>query len=219
MIWLWSEYFRAIPHLQQSGVLKNFALETEGHFSGQYQAVAKRYYSPDRRVIHPAAPVVGHFNDLAYVSNIDLLLAKDVFSSSEQAKTVDFEQTQRCYQFQLASTSPLAAQQVIANTLNISAIAASEQIAQRLRRVKEGQGAFSQHGAVFSDQPLPATSEQLPDSTGAAASSTGLTAFKPVYAHGPAASAGQFSEYRPHLSRIFPEIQNRPAVTAAPDRG
>lgn len=186
MIWLWSEYFRAIPHLQQSGVLKNFALETEGDFSGQYQVVAKRYYSPDRRVIHPAAPVVGHFNDLAYVSNIDLLLAKDVFSSSEQAQTVDFEQTQRCYQFQVASTSSLAAQQVIANTLNISAIAASE---------------------------------QLPDSTDAAASSTGLTAFKPVYAHGPAASAGQFSEYRPHLSRIFPEIQNRPAVTAAPDRG
>ncbi|MCO8087470.1 hypothetical protein [Acinetobacter indicus] len=139
MIWLWSEYFRAIPHLQQSGVLKNFALETEGHFSGQYQVVAKRYYSPDRRVIHPAAPVVGHFNDLAYVSNIDLLLAKEDFSASGQAQTVDFEQTQRCYQFQLASTSPLAAQQVIANTLNISAIAASEQIAQRLRRVKAGQ--------------------------------------------------------------------------------
>ncbi|WP_286413681.1 hypothetical protein [Acinetobacter indicus] len=139
MIWLWSEYFRAIPHLQQSGVLKNFALETEGDFSGQYQVVAKRYYSPDRRVIHPAAPVVGHFNDLAYVSNIDLLLAKEDFSASGQAQTVDFEQTLRCYQFQRASTSPLAAQQVIANTLNISAIAASEQIAQRLRRVKAGQ--------------------------------------------------------------------------------
>lgn len=139
MIWLWSEYFRAIPHLEQSGVLKNFALETEGHFSGQYQVVAKRYYSPDRRVIHPAAPVVGHFNDLAYVSNIDLLLAKEDFSASDQAKTVDFEQTQRCYQFQLASTSPLAAQQVIVNTLNISAMAASEQIAQRLRRVKAEQ--------------------------------------------------------------------------------
>jgi len=90
-------------------------------------------------VIHPAAPVVGHFNDLAYVSNIDLLLAKEDFSASSQAQTVDFEQTQRCYQFQVTSGSSLAAQQVIANTLNISAIAASEQIAQRLRRVKAGQ--------------------------------------------------------------------------------
>jgi len=39
MIWLWSEYFRAIPHLEQSGVLKNFALETEGHF---FRAVSGR---------------------------------------------------------------------------------------------------------------------------------------------------------------------------------
>ncbi len=24
MLWIWSEYFRAIPHLEQTGVLKNF---------------------------------------------------------------------------------------------------------------------------------------------------------------------------------------------------
>ena len=36
MIWVWSCYFRAIPHLQQVGVLKNFQLKHLDDFSGEY---------------------------------------------------------------------------------------------------------------------------------------------------------------------------------------
>ena len=35
MIWVWSSYFHAIPHLQQVGVLKNFQLKHLDDFSGE----------------------------------------------------------------------------------------------------------------------------------------------------------------------------------------
>lgn len=76
MLWIWSEYFRAIPHLEQTGVLKNFQVTATQAFSGEYLLLDKRYYSASSRTLHPAAPtVVGGFQDLAYVSNIDLLLS------------------------------------------------------------------------------------------------------------------------------------------------
>lgn len=73
MIWVWSSYFRAIRHLQQVGVLKNFQLKHLDDFSGEYVLLKKCYYSLARRSLHPASSVVGSFNDLAYVSHIDLL--------------------------------------------------------------------------------------------------------------------------------------------------
>lgn len=139
MIWIWSSYFRAIPHLQQVGVLKNFQLKHLDDFSGEYVLLEKRYYSPARRSFHPASPVVGSFNDLAYVSNIDLLLGTGKLSDTLNLKQVEFEQEQRCYRFKIKSTTSLSAEDIYANSLNVSVIANSERVADQLRQLRTGQ--------------------------------------------------------------------------------
>jgi hypothetical protein len=141
MIWVWSCYFRAIPHLQQVGVLKNFQLKHLDDFSGEYVLLEKRYYSPARRSLHPASPVVGSFNDLAYVSNIDLLLGTGKLSDKLNLKQVEFEQ-QRCYHFKLKSTARLSAEDIYADSLNVSVIANSERVADQLRQLRTGQKAY-----------------------------------------------------------------------------
>jgi len=142
MIWIWSSYFRAIPHLQQVGVLKNFQLKHLDDFSGEYVLLEKRYYSPARRSLHPASPVVGSFNDLAYVSNIDLLLGTGKLSHTLNLKQVEFEQQQRCYHFKLKSTARLSAEDIYADSLNVSVIAHSACVADQLRQLRTGQRVY-----------------------------------------------------------------------------
>ena len=142
MIWVWSCYFRAIPHLQQVGVLKNFQLKHLDDFSGEYVLLEKRYYSPARGSLHPASPVVGSFNDLAYVSNIDLLLGTGKLSDTLNLKQVEFEQQQRCYHFKLKSTARLSAEDIYADSLNVSVIANSERVADQLRQFRTGQRVY-----------------------------------------------------------------------------
>ncbi|MCY1160968.1 hypothetical protein D9M71_07370 [compost metagenome] len=142
MIWVWSSYFRAIPHLQQVGVLKNFQLKHLDDFSGEYVLLEKRYYSPARRSLHPASPVVGSFNDLAYVSNIDLLLGTGKLSHTLSLKQVEFEQQQRCYHFKLKSTARLSAEDIYADSLNVSVIANSGRVADQLRQLRTGQRVY-----------------------------------------------------------------------------
>lgn len=142
MIWVWSCYFRAIPHLQQVGVLKNFQLKHLDDFSGEYVLLEKRYYSPARRSLHPASPVVGSFNDLAYLSNIDLLLGTGKLSHKLNLKQVEFEQQQRCYHFKLKSTARLSAEDIYADSLNVSVIANSERVADQLRQLRTGQRVY-----------------------------------------------------------------------------
>lgn len=142
MIWLWSSYFRAIPHLQQVGVLKNCQLKHLDDFSGEYMLLEKRYYSPARRSLHPASPVVGSFNDLAYVSNIDLLLGTGKLSHKLNLEQVEFEQQQRCYHFKLKSTARLSVEDIYADSLNVSVIANSERVADQLRQLRTGQRVY-----------------------------------------------------------------------------
>ena len=142
MIWVWSSYFRAIPHLQQVGVLKNFQLKHLDDFSGEYVLLEKRYYSPARRSLHPASPVVGSFNDLAYVSNIDLLLGTGKLSHKLNLEQVEFEQQQRCYHFKLKSTARLSAEDIYADSLNVSVIANSARVADQLRQLRTGQRVY-----------------------------------------------------------------------------
>lgn len=142
MIWVWSSYFRAIPHLQQVGVLKNFQLKHLDDFSGEYVLLKKRYYSPARRSLHPASPVVGSFNDLAYLSNIDLLLGTGQLSHTLNLKQVEFEQQQRCYHFKLKSTAHLSTADIYANSLNVSVIANNEHVADQLRQLRTGQSVY-----------------------------------------------------------------------------
>lgn len=142
MIWVWSSYFRAIPHLQQVGVLKNFQLKHLDDFSGEYVLLEKRYYSPARRSLHPASPVVASFNDLAYVSNIDLLLGTGKLSHKLNLEQVEFEQQQRCYHFKLKSTARLSAEDIYADSLNVSVIANSARVADQLRQLRTGQRVY-----------------------------------------------------------------------------
>ena len=94
-LWVWNEFFRAIPHLQEKGVLKNFKVEPVKRISATYIVHDHRFVKPDRRVLHQASPVVGHFNDLAYLSNIDVLLLTQPLPAI-QAK-LEFDEAKRCY--------------------------------------------------------------------------------------------------------------------------
>ncbi|MEW9150245.1 hypothetical protein AB2762_07195 [Acinetobacter indicus] len=84
MIWLWSGLFPCHPASTAVGGVKE-ALRWK--LKGIFPAVSGR--GKTLRQSGPAGDSsgctggAGRFNDQAYVSNIDLLLAKDVFSSSE----------------------------------------------------------------------------------------------------------------------------------------
>src|SRR5690606_40574822 len=73
-LWVWNEFFRAIPQLQEKGVLKNFHVEPVKRISATYIVHDHRFVKPNRRVLHQASTVVWHFNDLAYLSKIDVIL-------------------------------------------------------------------------------------------------------------------------------------------------
>ncbi|ANF82627.1 hypothetical protein A3K93_10770 [Acinetobacter sp. NCu2D-2] len=137
-LWIWSEYFRAIPHLEQVGVLKNFNVEVVEPHSGTYQVVDKRYYSPGQRMLHPAAPMVSSFNDLAYLSNIDVLLAPKSLSLGS-LKGFDFEQDQRCFEVIAQDLSPQQLKSLIPQLLNLSVIAATDEVAAQIRHLKSKQ--------------------------------------------------------------------------------
>lgn len=135
-IWVWSAYFRAIPHLEESGVLKNFKVEVVQPVSATYTVLDKSFIKPNRRVLHQASPFVGSFNDLAYVSNIDILLATQPLPTM-QAK-LQLDQPKRCFQIEVAVTT--AQQEAIkTHVQHFSLIAANENIANQIRRLKSGQ--------------------------------------------------------------------------------
>ncbi|GAA5556811.1 hypothetical protein Asch01_01516 [Acinetobacter schindleri] len=135
-IWVWSEYFRAIPHLEESGVLKNFKVEAVQPVSATYTVLDKSFIKPNRRVLHQASPFVGSFNDLAYVSNIDILLATQPLPTMQARLQLD--QPKRCFQIQGAVTT--AEQEAIkTHVQHFSLIAANENIANQIRRLKSGQ--------------------------------------------------------------------------------
>ena len=55
---------------------------------------------------------------------------------------VEFEQQQRCYQFKLKSTARLSAEDIYADSLNVSVIAHSERVADQLRQLRTGQRVY-----------------------------------------------------------------------------
>ena len=139
MIWVWAEYFREIPHLEQAGVVKNFQVEEQADFSGEFRVLGKRYYGPPRTALYATSPWGGKFNDLAYVSSIDLLLGQGQLKNPYLAKKIDFDQKSRCYQFTAESGAGLTDEAIRADSLSISAVAGSAQAADQLRRLKAGQ--------------------------------------------------------------------------------
>lgn len=136
-LWIWSEYFRAIPHLEQVGVLKNFNVELLEPHQAEYRVLAKQYYSPNQRMLHPAAPMVGSFNDLAYLSNIDVLLIHPNISEAELSQ-FKIEQTSRCFDLE-AKQSSTDLNKLRAHIKNFSVIAESDAVAKQIRQLKADQ--------------------------------------------------------------------------------
>ena len=155
-LWVWSEFFRAIPHLEQAGVLKNFQVQSIAPHQAEYRVLAKQYYGPERRTIHPASPVVGSFNDLAYLSNIDLLLAAPN-ASSAIFKPFKLEQDRRCVNITAPDNPQADPANIQPHLLNLSVIAASEAVANKIRRLKADQRIWLQGHWV---QVKSATSQQ-----------------------------------------------------------
>ena len=135
-LWVWNEFFRAIPHLQEKGVLKNFQVEPVKRISATYILHDHRFVKPDRRVLHQASPVVGHFNDLAYLSNIDVILLTQPLLAM-QAK-LEFDEAKRCYQIE-GQISEADRNFINTHVQYFSLIAATEKIADQIRRLKSGQ--------------------------------------------------------------------------------
>ena len=135
-VWIWSEYFRAITHLQESGVLKNFKVESVRPVSATYTILDKSFIKPDRRVLHQASPFVGSFNDLAYVSNIDVLLTTRPLPDM-QVK-LELDKPKRCFQIEGAINTEKQ-EAIKTHVQHFSLIAASENIANQIRRLKSGQ--------------------------------------------------------------------------------
>ncbi|MDH5820169.1 hypothetical protein [Acinetobacter pseudolwoffii] len=135
-LWVWNEFFRAIPHLEERGVLKNFSVEPIQPISATFTVHDKRFVKPNRRVLHQASPMVGHFNDLAYVSNIDVLLLSQ--SLPVMQATLAFDKAKRCYQIE-EQISKAEAEFLSTHVQHFSLIAANEKIANQIRRLKSGQ--------------------------------------------------------------------------------
>lgn len=136
LLWSWAEFFRAIPHLQESGVLKNFKLSSVAAFQTEVTVLNKCFVKPQRQVLHQASPYVGHFNDLAYVSNIDVLVTQK--SLPNMSAKLTFDQPRRCFKVegQLSAAEQAVIQQQVQH---LSVIAANAQIANQIRRLKAGQ--------------------------------------------------------------------------------
>lgn len=136
-LWIWSEYFRAIPHLEQVGVLKNFNVELLEPYQAEYRVLDKKYYSPNRRMLHPAAPMVGSFNDLTYLSNIDVLLVQPNISDAELSQ-FKIEQTSRCFDLE-AKHGSADLNKIRLHIENFSVIASSDAVAKQIRQLKANQ--------------------------------------------------------------------------------
>ncbi|KAB0629149.1 hypothetical protein F7P75_01970 [Acinetobacter gandensis] len=140
LLWVWAEFFRAIPNLEQVGVLKNFQLTTKEEIQGRFTVLDKRYYSAGHRLLHPAAPtVVGGFQDLAYVSNIDLLLSQNQQSYQTLKQQFEWTQDSRCFELKAKSSTSAPLAQTSEQLFNMSVIASTEAVANQIRRLKAGQ--------------------------------------------------------------------------------
>lgn len=135
-LWVWNEFFRAIPHLEERGVLKNFQVKAIQPISATFTVYDKRFVKPNRRVLHQASPMVGHFNDLAYVSNIDVLLLSQPLSKLQA--TPEFDKEKRCYYIE-GQVSNAAQKFLVTHVQHFSLIAANQKIADQIRRLKSGQ--------------------------------------------------------------------------------
>lgn len=137
LIWGWMEYFRAIPDLEQAGVQKNFQVNAIAPMSGSFMVLDKSFYSPNRGFVHPASSVtVGSYQNLIYLSNIDLLLAEPQMTPDSVKQQAEWSQENRCYT--LAPKAHMEAG-LPSRLLNVSVIAATAQAANQLRRIKPGQ--------------------------------------------------------------------------------
>lgn len=135
-IWVWMEYFRAVPHLEQQGVLNNFQVESVESVQIKATVLKKQFIQPARRTIHPASPVVGSFNDLAYLSNIDVLLSNAPVPSLQGEW--GFDDVRRCFTFEgtLDTQQQVWTQQ---HVQQLSLIAANEAVTNTMRRLRAGQ--------------------------------------------------------------------------------
>lgn len=135
LIWVWYEYLREIPHLEQAGVLQNFRIESVEPHQAHYQVLDKQIVSPNRRVMHPASPIVRGFQDLAYLSNVDVIVTTAAFKPMEK---LEFDTVRRCY----FSHDPISNEQkhlLMQDTRHFSLVAATAGIAKKLQRLKAGQ--------------------------------------------------------------------------------
>ena len=135
-IWLWMEYFREIPHLAQQGVLNNFKVETIEPLQLQAMVLDKQFVRPARRTIHPASPVVDSFDDLAYLSNVDVLLSTSTLPNLNGKLLFDDEK--RCFKFE--GTLDLSEQNWLQQHVQqLSLIAVNKEVSKVMRRLKTGQ--------------------------------------------------------------------------------
>jgi len=135
-IWIWAEYFRAVPHLEESGVLKNFQVESIQPVSATFTVLEKSFIKPNRRVLHQASPFVGGFNDLAYLSNIDVLLTRKPLPAM-QAK-LELDPPKRCFQVE-GAVEAVQQNAIKTQVQHYSLIAANAEIANQIRRLKSAQ--------------------------------------------------------------------------------
>ena len=135
-IWIWMEYFREIPHLEQQGVLNNFKVETIEPRQIKATVLDQQFVRPNRRTIHPASPVVYGFEDLAYVSNVDVLLSDSILPSLKGR--IEFDDHKRCFSVEGAVD---ANQQdwLQQHVQQLSLIAANKAVTKTMRRLKAGQ--------------------------------------------------------------------------------
>lgn len=136
LVWMWSEYFRAIPNLQEAGVLNNFQVQKQAPVSAVFTVIDKRYYSAGQNLIRPTAPVAGGFQHLEYLSNMDVLLSPIERAAAIKNQT-EWEQHGRCFTLK-AKTGADAADLLSEQLLNLSMIAQNEQAANQLRKLKAG---------------------------------------------------------------------------------
>lgn len=136
VIWIWFEYFREIPHLEEVGVLKNFRVVSVKPSEATYTVLEKNFVTPQSGPLYRHSTSVNRgYRDLAYVSNIDVLLAQPNWSNT---MSFHHDSAKRCYSSE-QSLSEAQRLDSVEHTEHFSLIAASEQVANRIRRIKAGQ--------------------------------------------------------------------------------
>lgn len=137
-LWLWAEYFREIPHLQQAGVLKNFQVTSIEPHQAEYRVLSTKFYSPQRRMLHPASPVIGSYEDLAYLSVVDVLLAEP-HVPDVALKQVKLDQTARCFNIQAKDHQQTDFEPYRLGIQHLSLIAETDALTQAIRALKKHQ--------------------------------------------------------------------------------